>query len=274
MGKLYDSCTSSRSKAPWCATTTDYAQDKKWGYCLTRAQEAVGGTIKTVGGSGNGAACVFPFIANGKCYDKCVKFDGEKNAWCSTSGNYDLDNEMGYCVDNKEVETTDGKKCAFPFLYNGRLVSNCVADNGGAWCSLTYNYDGDKQKGICKEDETKTYGGATGHERCAFPFLKDGQMVSNCIPDDDNPDVTMCATTHNYDLDKKKVYCFEQLKDDKNPQCTFPFFANGEAHLTCITATADMDGGIKKGQKWCGTTANYHLDKKAAACNEGGADAE
>jgi hypothetical protein len=60
-----------------------------------------GRTIKTVGGTGKGANCIIPFIANGKCHDKCVKYDGEKHAWCSTSGNYDLDNEMGYCINGK-----------------------------------------------------------------------------------------------------------------------------------------------------------------------------
>jgi hypothetical protein len=35
-GKLYDECISSSEGriSPWCSTTFDYDQDKRWGYCV------------------------------------------------------------------------------------------------------------------------------------------------------------------------------------------------------------------------------------------------
>ena len=31
--RRYTSCTSVKSKRPWCATTSNYDKDKMWGYC-------------------------------------------------------------------------------------------------------------------------------------------------------------------------------------------------------------------------------------------------
>lgn len=49
-----------------------------------------------------------------------------------------------------EWETTDQKCCVFPFIYNGKTYHNCIhTGHIWQWCSLTANYDKDKQWGNC-----------------------------------------------------------------------------------------------------------------------------
>ncbi len=44
-----------------------------------------------------------------------------------------------------------GKKCWFPFLYNGVQYDSCTdVDHGQEWCSVTANYDKDGLWGNCK----------------------------------------------------------------------------------------------------------------------------
>ena len=51
----------------------------------------------TYGGNGNGKPCVFPFILDGKTNYECIKTSDRDNYWCSTTANYDLNKEWGYC---------------------------------------------------------------------------------------------------------------------------------------------------------------------------------
>ena len=37
-GKTYDSCTFVDGSKPWCALTSDYDTDKKWGYCPKKSK--------------------------------------------------------------------------------------------------------------------------------------------------------------------------------------------------------------------------------------------
>ena len=62
------------------------------------------------------------------------------------------------------METDVGKKkCHFPFKRNGKWYHDCVEDTP-RWCSLTEDYDTDKQKANCvceycnAFDWTKTQG--------------------------------------------------------------------------------------------------------------------
>ena len=49
------------------------------------------------------------------------------------------------------VKTVDDHQtCVFPFLYKNKLYSDCTSDDGSApWCSLTANYDVDREYGKC-----------------------------------------------------------------------------------------------------------------------------
>ena len=63
---------------------------------------------------------------------------------------------LGSC----RVKSTNGYCCSFPFVYRGRRYTGCTRTNSRRpWCSLTGNYDKDKQYGWCP-----TRGGETGNE--------------------------------------------------------------------------------------------------------------
>ncbi|XP_037532005.1 hepatocyte growth factor activator [Nematolebias whitei] len=50
----------------------------------------------------------------------------------------------------ERVLTTSGKECKFPFRQGGRLHHHCITVlTSQPWCSLTHNYDRDKQLGYC-----------------------------------------------------------------------------------------------------------------------------
>ncbi|CAK8682181.1 unnamed protein product [Clavelina lepadiformis] len=95
-GKSYDTCTlEGRSDGyRWCATTSSFDDDTRWGFCPDRAHG-------TYGGNSNGASCAFPFIFNGDTYSDCtVVGRSDYLPWCSTTPNYDRDQKFGFCQDS------------------------------------------------------------------------------------------------------------------------------------------------------------------------------
>uniref|UniRef100_A0A8C5R691 Matrix metalloproteinase-9 n=1 Tax=Leptobrachium leishanense TaxID=445787 RepID=A0A8C5R691_9ANUR len=89
----YSTCTSAgRSDGlPWCGTTSNYDQDKKYGFCPSEL-------LYTYGGNSNGEPCVFPFTFLGDSYSGCTK-EGRSDGyrWCSTTANYDTDGKYAFC---------------------------------------------------------------------------------------------------------------------------------------------------------------------------------
>ena len=113
--------------------------------------------------------------------------------WCSLTENYNRDKEWGTCLYQEEKDTTEitptatpttektteGKKttpaelknvsncssnmfthegdcCILPFSYNGNIYNRCTSDNHHLfWCSLTENYNRDKEWGTCLYQEEK-----------------------------------------------------------------------------------------------------------------------
>lgn len=47
------------------------------------------------------------------------------------------------------VTTTDGKKCVFPFKYNGKMNYKCLSSALRTWCATTKDYDKDAKWGFC-----------------------------------------------------------------------------------------------------------------------------
>lgn len=87
-GEQYHSCTDTDSRKLWCATTRDFDDDRKWGYCLN--------CHPTHGGNSGGSCCQFPFVYNNMIYHKCIRGDRNK-PWCGTTYNYDTDGKWGFC---------------------------------------------------------------------------------------------------------------------------------------------------------------------------------
>uniref|UniRef100_A0AAX7TT86 Matrix metalloproteinase-9 n=1 Tax=Astatotilapia calliptera TaxID=8154 RepID=A0AAX7TT86_ASTCA len=99
LGEEYDSCTTEgRSDGyRWCATTGNFDQDKKYGFCPSRA---------VIGGNSEGDPCHFPFVFLGKEYHSCTSEGrGDGKLWCSTTDSYDDDQKWGFCPDQGEQQT-------------------------------------------------------------------------------------------------------------------------------------------------------------------------
>ncbi|XP_040038449.2 hepatocyte growth factor activator serine protease isoform X1 [Gasterosteus aculeatus] len=56
----------------------------------------------------------------------------------------------------RKVFTTTDKECKFPFRQGGRIHHNCLTVlSSKPWCSLTSNFDRDRQWGFCALEETR-----------------------------------------------------------------------------------------------------------------------
>ncbi|KAG7283873.1 hypothetical protein CRUP_034060 [Coryphaenoides rupestris] len=95
LGETYDSCTTEgRSDGNrWCATTANFDEDQKYGFCPRR-------DTGVVGGNSPDEPCHFPFQFQGKMYDSCTAEGRSDNKlWCATTNNFDTDTKWGFCPD-------------------------------------------------------------------------------------------------------------------------------------------------------------------------------
>ncbi|KAI7797823.1 matrix metalloproteinase-9 [Triplophysa rosa] len=152
-GKSYSTCTTDgrTDGLPWCATTPNYAKDKKYGFCPSEL-------LFTFDGNSNEAPCVFPFVFEGEKYDSCTtegRNDGYR--WCATTANFDKDKQYGFCP-NRDTAViggnSEGAPCQFPFTFEGKTYSSCTSEgrnDGKLWCATTSSYDEDKKWGFCSD---------------------------------------------------------------------------------------------------------------------------
>lgn len=152
-GKSYSTCTTEgrSDNLPWCATTADFDQDKKYGFCPSEL-------LYTFGGNSDGAECVFPFTFLGEEYDSCTtegRSDGYR--WCATTKNFDTDKKFGFCP-SRDIAViggnSEGEPCHFPFVFLGKTYTSCTSEgrgDGKLWCSTTDDYDDDKKWGFCPD---------------------------------------------------------------------------------------------------------------------------
>ncbi|XP_029468601.1 matrix metalloproteinase-9 [Rhinatrema bivittatum] len=108
------------------------------------------------------------------------------------------------------------------------------------------------------------FGNANG-EICHFPFRFEGEYYSSCISEGRTDGLLWCATTANYDKDKKYGFCpserlFTYGGNSDGAKCVFPFIFDGESYDACTKEGREDD------YRWCSTTANYDQDKKFGFC--------
>ncbi|XP_060137542.1 epididymal sperm-binding protein 1-like [Zootoca vivipara] len=104
-------------------------------------------------------------------------------------------------------EAVVGGACVCPFIYNGKSYSSCTNDSSiGMWCATEVDPDTKEMiKHKWKNCNTKEHGGNHQGQPCVFPFVYMGRSSKTCIKK-----FAMdywCATTGNYDKDKKWSWC-------------------------------------------------------------------
>uniref|UniRef100_A0A8C1CRR2 Matrix metalloproteinase-9 n=1 Tax=Cyprinus carpio carpio TaxID=630221 RepID=A0A8C1CRR2_CYPCA len=173
-----------------------------------------GPVIKTSYGNAEGATCHFPFLFEGQSYSTCTT-EGRTDGlpWCATTADYDKDKIFGFCP-SELLSTFGGNSneapCVFPFVFQGEKYDSCTTDgrtDGYRWCATTANYDTDKQYGFCPNRDTAVIGGNSEGEPCQFPFTFLGTQYSSCTSEGRSDGKLWCATTSNYDTDKKWGFC-------------------------------------------------------------------
>uniref|UniRef100_A0A8D0KZD8 Matrix metalloproteinase-9 n=1 Tax=Strix occidentalis caurina TaxID=311401 RepID=A0A8D0KZD8_STROC len=105
---------------------------------------------------------------------------------------------------------SDGSPCVFPFIFEGTSYDTCTTDgrsDGYRWCATTASFDQDKKYGFCPNRDTAVIGGNSQGDPCVFPFTFLGQSYSACTSQGRQDGKLWCATTSNYDTDKKWGFC-------------------------------------------------------------------
>ncbi|XP_066485386.1 epididymal sperm-binding protein 1-like [Tiliqua scincoides] len=247
-GRSFSSCTSDGAGDGqlWCATTPNYDTDRQWKQCA----------LQEHGGNSEGRPCVFPFTYWGDTYYTCTSKNSRKGRfWCATTGSYDKDRKWSYCADTRLNENPTGP-CVFPFTYNGKSQSTCIADgmtSGKLWCSLSSNYDMNSKWTYCEPSEPRP---------CQFPFIYRNRSYSSCITKGTSDGHLWCATTSDYDKDSKWKMCVphEYGGNSEGKECHFPFTYKKQTFFDCT------DQDEPSGRFWCATTKDYDEDKRWSFC--------
>uniref|UniRef100_A0A3B3HXM3 Matrix metallopeptidase 9 n=1 Tax=Oryzias latipes TaxID=8090 RepID=A0A3B3HXM3_ORYLA len=166
----------------------------------------------------------------------------------------------------------DGAMCHFPFVFGGKTYTSCTSEGRAdklPWCSTTDDYDRDGKYGFCPSELLYTIGGNSDGAKCVFPFVFLGDEYDSCTTEGRRDGYRWCATTSNYDQDKKYGFCPNTDTttiggNAEGEPCHFPFEFLGKEYDSCTSE------GRGDGKLWCGTTASYDDDKKWGFCPDQG----
>uniref|UniRef100_A0A4W6CP42 Matrix metalloproteinase-9 n=1 Tax=Lates calcarifer TaxID=8187 RepID=A0A4W6CP42_LATCA len=162
----------------------------------------------------------------------------------------------------------DGAMCHFPFTFEGKTYTTCTTDGRTddlPWCATTADYSRDKKYGFCPSELLYTFGGNADGAKCVFPFVFLEEEYDSCTTEGRNDGYRWCATTDNFDQDKKFGFCPSRDTaviggNSEGEPCHFPFVFLGKEYNSCTSE------GRGDGKLWCSTTDNYDEDKKWGFC--------
>uniref|UniRef100_A0AAY4BE52 Matrix metalloproteinase-9 n=1 Tax=Denticeps clupeoides TaxID=299321 RepID=A0AAY4BE52_9TELE len=166
----------------------------------------------------------------------------------------------------------EGALCQFPFTFEGEAYTSCTTrgrSDGLPWCATTANFDKDKKYGFCPSELLETFGGNGDGEKCVFPFTFLGKTYDGCTTDGRDDGYRWCATTSDFDKDKKFGFCPNRDTaviggNSEGEPCQFPFTFQKDTYYSC---TSD---GRSDGKLWCATTGNFDRDQKWGFCPDKG----
>ncbi|KAK1157658.1 hypothetical protein AOXY_G23793 [Acipenser oxyrinchus oxyrinchus] len=166
----------------------------------------------------------------------------------------------------------EGAMCHFPFLFEGKSYSSCTTEgrtDNLPWCSTTANFDTDKKYGFCPSELLYTFSGNSDGAECVFPFVFLGETYNKCTTEGRSDGYRWCATTSNFDKDKKYGFCPSRDTaviggNSEGEPCEFPFTFLGKTYDSCTSE------GRGDGKLWCATTSSYDRDQKWGFCPDRG----
>uniref|UniRef100_A0A087X717 Matrix metalloproteinase-9 n=2 Tax=Poecilia formosa TaxID=48698 RepID=A0A087X717_POEFO len=166
----------------------------------------------------------------------------------------------------------EGAMCHFPFTFEGKSYTSCTTEgrtDNLPWCATTADYDKDKKYGFCPSELLFTFDGNADGAPCVFPFTFLGDKYDSCTTEGRNDGYRWCATTNNFDTDKKYGFCPNRDTavtggNSEGDPCHFPFVFQGKEYHSCTSE------GRTDGKLWCATTDNYDKDQKWGFCPDQG----
>ncbi|XP_015234542.1 PREDICTED: matrix metalloproteinase-9 [Cyprinodon variegatus] len=166
----------------------------------------------------------------------------------------------------------EGANCHFPFTFEGKSYTSCTTEgrtDNLPWCATTADYNKDKKYGFCPSELLYTFDGNADGAPCVFPFTFLGDEYDSCTTEGRRDGYRWCATTSNFDKDKKYGFCPSRDTaviggNSEGEPCHFPFVFLGKEYDSCTSE------GRGDGKLWCGTTDNYDEDKKWGFCPDQG----
>ncbi|MEQ2185094.1 hypothetical protein GOODEAATRI_014725 [Goodea atripinnis] len=173
--------------------------------------------------------CGVPDVANYKTFDGDLKWDHNDVTYRILNYSPDMDSSLiddafarafkvwsdvtplTFTLVKTRYGNAEGAMCHFPFIFEGKSYTSCTTEGRTdklPWCATTADYNRDKKYGFCPSELLYTFDGNAAGAPCVFPFTFLGKEYDSCTTEGRNDGYRWCATTRNFDVDKKFGFCY------------------------------------------------------------------